>query len=583
MPAFFRALTEMLRLRNLPRPRRRRARDFAGSVESLESRVLLCATVAPDLPPADVDLMESGDADPLEQQQPLEQGSQDEQGHGDSCTCEMCCMRFDEHGNQYSALTELPDLTLLDETGGATGDFDGTGSLAPLSDTFKLHSNPGASHTIYLDFDGHLTTGTYWNGGNDINSAAYSFEGDSSFSDNELARIQRIWQRVAEDFLPFDVNVTTEDPGAAALTKSGSGDTEWGIRVVISPSSSWYGNAGGVAYVGSFNWGGDTPTFVFSNKLGSGNEKFTAEAISHEVGHTLGLSHDGGSGTSYYGGHGSGETGWASIMGVGYYKEVTQWSKGEYSGANNFEDDLSIITTWNGFGYRADDVGNNASSASQLAVTNLNIDDGGLIEQNTDVDVFSFTTGAGSITLNADPAARGANLDILLELYDSDGNLVDSSNPIDHLDASLTTSVAAGTYFLHVSGVGKAGSTGYTDYASLGSYLLSGTINASGSGDTTGPRVVSSTPSGSQANTLNKFTLTFSEAIADGTFTAADVTLTGPNGSIGGLTVTKISSTQYEVTFASQSTPGTYSLSVGPQITDEAGNAMDQESGRHRR
>ncbi|REJ89864.1 MAG: hypothetical protein DWQ34_18445, partial [Planctomycetota bacterium] len=489
----------------------------------------------------------------------------------------MCCTRYDEFGNQYSAVTNLPDLSLLDETGGATGDFDGTGALVPLSDTFKLHSNPGASHTIYLDFDGHLTSGTYWNGGNDINSAAYSFEGGSSFSDNELARIQRIWQRVAEDFLPFDVNVTTEDPGTAALTRSGAGDAEWGIRVVISPTSSWYGTAGGVAYLNSFNWNSDTPTFVFSNMLGNGNEKFTAEAISHEVGHTLGLSHDGGSGTSYYSGHGSGETGWAPIMGVGYYKEVTQWSRGEYSGANNTQDDLQIITTWNGFGYRADDVGNNASSASQLAVTNLTVDDGGLIERNTDVDVFSFSTGAGSITLNASQAALGANLDILLQLYDSSGGLVASSNPTNQLDAGLTTSVAAGTYYLHVSGVGKAGSNGYSDYASLGAYLLSGTINAAGSGDTTGPRVVSSTPSGNQANTLNKFTLTFSEAIAEGTFTASDVTLTGPHGSINGLTVTKISSTQYEVTFVSQSTPGTYSLSVGPQIADLAGNAMDQD------
>jgi serralysin len=48
-------------------------------------------------------------------------------------------------------------------------------------------------------------------------------------------------------------------------------------------------------------------------------EKYTAEAISHEVGHTLGLSHDGRITPSegYYAGHGSGDTGWAPIMGVG--------------------------------------------------------------------------------------------------------------------------------------------------------------------------------------------------------------------------------------------------------------------------
>ena len=46
------------------------------------------------------------------------------------------------------------------------------------------------------------------------------------------------------------------------------------------------------------------------------------EAASHEAGHNLGLSHDGTRKTGYYAGHGD----WAPIMGVGYYREVSQWS-----------------------------------------------------------------------------------------------------------------------------------------------------------------------------------------------------------------------------------------------------------------
>ena len=57
----------------------------------------------------------------------------------------------------------------------------------PLNQTFQLHSLAGASKVIYLDFDGHVTTGTPWNSYKDIdviNSEPYNFEGDtSSFSD----------------------------------------------------------------------------------------------------------------------------------------------------------------------------------------------------------------------------------------------------------------------------------------------------------------------------------------------------------------------------------------------------------------
>lgn len=51
------------------------------------------------------------------------------------------------------------------------------------------------------------------------------------------------------------------------------------------------------------------PAFIFPLNLGS-HPKYVAEAASHEVGHRLGLHHDG---PGYYPGHGN----WAPIMGVG--------------------------------------------------------------------------------------------------------------------------------------------------------------------------------------------------------------------------------------------------------------------------
>ncbi|HRC36429.1 MAG TPA: M66 family metalloprotease, partial [Rubrivivax sp.] len=102
---------------------------------------------------------------------------------------------------------------------------------------------------------------------------------------------------------------------------------------------------------------------VFYDALGSGNEKYVAEAISHEAGHNMGLGHDGYSGGGYYQGHGSGATGWAPIMGVGYYQSLVQWSKGEYATANNVQDDYAVMQS-NGLPLRADDHGNSAGTAT---------------------------------------------------------------------------------------------------------------------------------------------------------------------------------------------------------------------------
>lgn len=62
---------------------------------------------------------------------------------------------------------------------------------------------------------------------------------------------------------------------------------------------------------------------------------YGSQAISHEVGHTLGLRHDNdGSGFGYHQGHGSGVTSWCPIMGSSGSRQVYQWSKGEFKGGH---------------------------------------------------------------------------------------------------------------------------------------------------------------------------------------------------------------------------------------------------------
>jgi hypothetical protein len=352
----------------------------------------------------------------------------------------------------------------------------------PLSQTFLLHSDPTATKTIYLDFDGHTTSGTDWNtvynGGANIITPAYSFEGDGSFSNAELERIQYIWERVAEDYLPFDVDVTTADPGADALMKSGSGDTRWGIRVCIGGSSyDWLDlGAGGVCYVGSFNWNTDTPCFVFPDQLGNGAEKYTAEAITHEVGHAVGLGHDGTSTVEYYPGQSTGPTGWAPIMGVGYYQELVQWSKGEYPDANNHEDDLAIITTQNGFGYRVDDHGGTLAGATSIGAVGVTpVSAHGIIERTADLDYFVFTTAGGLLSLDVAPFYRSPNLNVLAKLYNAAGTVIATSDVIGSLSAGFALTLTPGTYYLSVDGTGES-TSGFSDYGSLGYYSLTATV-----------------------------------------------------------------------------------------------------------
>ena len=430
---------------------------------------------------------------------------------------------IDPFGNEYHALTALPILE--GDSAQATAP-DAEAAPFPTTDTFLLHSNPGASHTIYLDFDGHVTSGTYWNdsfnGGQDIVTPAYDFDGDASFfSDAELERVQFIWQRVSEDFIPFDVDVTTEAPDLEALTKNGGSDTDWGVRLVIGGSSyDWYGaGAGGVAYVGSFNWSSDTPAFVFEEQLGNGNEKYVAEATSHEIGHTLGLGHDGSSSSSYYSGHGSGDTGWAPIMGTGYYKNLTQWSRGEYPGANNTQDDLAIITSNNGFGYRQDDHGDSNDLASLLDFSGDAVSGSGIIERTSDVDVFSFSTDGGTVSLQINPFERGPNLDILAELYDTASNLIVAANPFDLLTASLNATLTAGQYFLHVTGVGHGdpAADGYSDYGSLGRYAIDGTVTPSSSDSVSLAAAPASQVEGHSGTTSLTFTVTRTGDLSDAT------------------------------------------------------------------
>ena len=93
----------------------------------------------------------------------------------------------------------------------------------------------------------------------------------------------------------------------------------------------------------------------------------------------------------------------APAYAIHYWDGTNLLSHFEIAGPRN------VIASYNGFGYKTDDHGNTPATASALSIAGTTISGSGLISTRADSDYFQFTTGAGNVTLNVNPAAVGAN------------------------------------------------------------------------------------------------------------------------------------------------------------------------------
>lgn len=386
-------------------------------------------------------------------------------------------------------------------------------ATAALADTFTLHSREGSKHVIYLDFGGATITSSSWWVTEGVMSprtaTGYSQDGDPAFNDTEKTYIQQVWAIVAEKFAAFDVDVTTENPGAAAYNRTSEDDLTWGDRVVFSSDDAATADAcgcPGVAFIGTFDEidnGEAEPTWVFTDPLGN-SAALAANAAAHEIGHTFGLDHDGKLLSEYYSGHAM----WVPLMGTTTSKPVAQFSKGEYSGATNTEDDLALIAT-GGAPLIADLVGDTRATATPVAT--LPYSGTGLISTAGDQDVYAVTTSCiGDLTATAAGVGVGQTLDIQLTVYDANGVLLGAADPAVYASDSLAynmnasytvTDAAAATYYVEIDGVGSGGlgatpnpSSGYSDYASTGQYTLSIAECTDGINPPTAPRNLTASP-----------------------------------------------------------------------------------------
>lgn len=346
-------------------------------------------------------------------------------------------------------------------------------SLSAAAQIPVLSSYPSAKAVIFLDFDGQTVQGTGWNWSGPILAQP---AGLSS------AAVTEIFNRVAEDYRIFNINVTTDS------TLYASAPANRRTRVILTPTSQWYGAAGGVSYMGSFTWGDDTPCWVFSALLNN-NIKYIAEAASHEAGHTLGLQHQSSYDANcmktaeYAGGQGSGEISWAPIMGVGYYKNLTTWHIGPNTiGCSSIQNDIDILAgPDNGIGLRPDDHGNKHQQATNVIQNAAGFIASGLINTATDKDVFRFqlnnTTHVqlSAIPQNVGGANSGANIDIRVSLLNQNGDTLNRYNPSDLVSAIVDTTLSNATYYLVVEGVGNLN---LADAESLGFYSLNAAFAA---------------------------------------------------------------------------------------------------------
>jgi hypothetical protein len=270
---------------------------------------------------------------------------------------------------------------------------------------------------VLLDADGAIVKNTYWNWNGDFTATP------SSLTRQQLEEVKKM---VQDDFSPWLIEVTLDEAVYNAAP------TNFRTRCVLTQNSDWFCGtdnicAGGVAFMGSAFWGDDTPCFVFTNTM-QGSAKYTTEAVSHEVGHTLGLHHqsvwDKGCQLifEYNYGYGFGPTSFAPIMGVGYFARITNWFTGPSPvDCMSIQNDFALISA-------------NIPMAEDVEGLEIKSEFEGVLNYGGDVDIHDLFLKGGGTTIRV--TSDNADLKITL-LRKGDKVMAVNTYPFD-TDAEIS-------------------------------------------------------------------------------------------------------------------------------------------------
>jgi hypothetical protein len=323
-------------------------------------------------------------------------------------------------------------------------------------DVTKLESKPGSPYVFFLDTSEVMSGSTPLNGVTKEN-------------------MYRAWQSVADQYSMLKLNVTTnravyDAAKAANVLRTGIIHFYNQDGRSNAPLHAFGTTSAGTLY--------RNPASGFDYGYGIGM------TTAHEVGHEMGMNHDhGGTGGEYFEGIAAYQ--WGPIMGNywmggSWANQLFTWSKGEYTTATNFEDDLNIMNVDEGVPYMDDDI---ATSKPLAIAANGTVDpktNWGQIGRNTDSDTFTFSTGGNStLNLRIDPIEYLRMLDVDATIYNDAGAVVAHSNlPVNRSAEFVNLNLPAGNYRLVIKG-GAEGTpqNGFSNYSSLGYYAMKGSIS----------------------------------------------------------------------------------------------------------